>query len=117
MPPLVASQLPSGATTTASTQSVWPVMMASSLPVATSQTRTEVRVHCPGSQMQWPGQVQPKGAFRLLGSLITWMGIRQEQRIWTSLKDRLEVRQHRHQPAGSASHLTWLPGSSSLSRE
>ncbi len=71
----------------------------------------------PGSRMQWPGQVQPKGAFRLLGSLITWMGTRQEQRIWTSLKDRLEARRHRHQPAGSASHLTWLPGSSSLSRE
>jgi len=33
----------------------------------------------PGSRMQWPGQVRPKGAFGLLGSLITWMGIRQEQ--------------------------------------
>jgi len=70
-----------------------------------------------GSRMQWPGQVRPEGAFRLLGSLITWMGMRQEQRIWTSLNDRLEARRHRHQPAGSAGHLTWLPGSSSLGRE
>jgi len=41
--------------------------------------------------MQWPGQVQPKGAFRLLGPVITWMGIRQEQRIWMSLKEHLEA--------------------------
>jgi hypothetical protein len=31
------------------------------------------------------------GAFTLPGSPITWMGIRQEQRIWTRLKDRLEA--------------------------
>ncbi len=41
--------------------------------------------------MRWSGQVRPKGGFRLLGPLITWMGIRQEQRIWTSLKNRLEA--------------------------
>jgi hypothetical protein len=33
-----------------------------------------------GTRMRWSGQVRPKGAFRLLGSVITWMGIRQEQR-------------------------------------
>ena len=44
-----------------------------------------------GTRMRWSGQVQPKGGFRLLGPLITWMGIRQEQRIWTSLKNRLEA--------------------------
>ena len=50
-----------------------------------------------GTRMQWSGQVRPKGAFRLLGPLITRIGIRQEQRIWTSLKKHLEA-----VPAGSA---------------
>jgi uncharacterized protein YndB with AHSA1/START domain len=43
-----------------------------------------------GTRMRWSGQAHPKRAFRLLGPLITWMGRRQEQRIWTSLKQRLE---------------------------
>jgi hypothetical protein len=43
-----------------------------------------------GTRMRWSGQVRPKGAFRLLGPLITWMGVRQEQRIWASLKRLLE---------------------------
>ena len=43
------------------------------------------------TRMRWSGQVRPKGAFRLLGPLITWMGIRQEQRIWTGLKQHLEA--------------------------
>jgi hypothetical protein len=43
-----------------------------------------------GTRMQWSGQVHPKGGYRLLGPLITWMGIRQEQRIWSSLKKHLE---------------------------
>jgi hypothetical protein len=50
-----------------------------------------------GTRMRWLGQVRPKGAFRLLGPVITWMGIRQEQRIWTSLKKHLEAA-----PAASA---------------
>jgi hypothetical protein len=44
-----------------------------------------------GTRMRWSGQVWPKGAFRLLGPVITWMGIRQEQRIWASLKKHLEA--------------------------
>jgi Polyketide cyclase / dehydrase and lipid transport len=44
-----------------------------------------------GTRMRWSGQVRPKGAFRLLGPVITWLGIRQEQRIWTSLKKQLEA--------------------------
>ena len=44
-----------------------------------------------GTRMRWSGQVRPKGAFRLLGPVITWMGVRQERRIWTSLKDHLEA--------------------------
>ncbi|HEY5987268.1 MAG TPA: SRPBCC family protein [Streptosporangiaceae bacterium] len=42
-----------------------------------------------GTRMRWSGQVHPKRAFRLLGPQITWMGRRQERRIWTSLKRRL----------------------------
>ena len=34
-----------------------------------------------GTWMRWSGQTRPKGAFRLLSPVITWMGIRQEQRI------------------------------------
>lgn len=50
-----------------------------------------------GTRMQWSGQVHPKGALRLLGPLIIWMGRRQEVRIWTSLKHHLEA-----SPAGAA---------------
>jgi polyketide cyclase/dehydrase/lipid transport protein len=46
-----------------------------------------------GTRMRWSGQVRPKGAFRLLGPVITWLGIRQEQRIWASLKKHLEAAQ------------------------
>ncbi len=44
-----------------------------------------------GTRMHWSGQVRPKGALRLLGPVITWMGIHQEQRIWASLKEHLEA--------------------------
>ena len=44
-----------------------------------------------GTRMRWSGQVRPKGAFRLLGRVITWLGMRQEQRIWASLKLHLEA--------------------------
>ena len=43
-----------------------------------------------GTRMRWAGEVRPKGVFRLLGPLITWLGSRQEQRIWASLKRHLE---------------------------
>jgi hypothetical protein len=45
----------------------------------------------PGTRMRWSGQVRPKGAFKLPGPLIAWMGRRQEQRIWASLKQQLEA--------------------------
>src|SRR5579859_3546628 len=38
-----------------------------------------------GTRMRWSGQVRPKGAFKLLGPLINWIGRRQEQQIWASL--------------------------------
>jgi hypothetical protein len=44
-----------------------------------------------GTRMRWAGQVRPKGAFRLLGPLISWLGKRQERRIWASLKQHLEA--------------------------
>jgi hypothetical protein len=44
-----------------------------------------------GTRMRWSGQVRPKGAIRLAGPVITWLGIRQEQRIWTSMKKHLEA--------------------------
>jgi len=44
-----------------------------------------------GTRMRWSGQVRPKGAFKLLGPLITWLGRRQVQRIWASLKQHLEA--------------------------
>jgi Polyketide cyclase / dehydrase and lipid transport len=43
-----------------------------------------------GARMRWSGQVRPNGAFRLLGPLIIWLGRRQEQRIWQSMKKHLE---------------------------
>jgi len=44
-----------------------------------------------GTRMRWSGQVRPKGVYKLLGPMITWMGIRQERRIWSSLKTHLEA--------------------------
>ena len=44
-----------------------------------------------GTRMRWSGRVRPKGAVRLLGPLITWLGRRQEQRIWAALKRHLEA--------------------------
>src|SRR3954447_10103504 len=42
-----------------------------------------------GTRMRWSGEVRPKGGLRLLGPLVTWMGRRQEQRIWSALKRHL----------------------------
>jgi len=44
-----------------------------------------------GTRMRWSGEVRPKGALRLLGPVIAWLGNRQEQRIWASLKAHLEA--------------------------
>ena len=48
-----------------------------------------------GTRMRWSGEVRPKGAYRLLVPVITSMGIRQEQRIWSNLKKHLEAAQQR----------------------
>jgi Polyketide cyclase / dehydrase and lipid transport len=44
-----------------------------------------------GTRMRWWAQVRPNGAVRLLGPVITWVGRRQERRIWASLKEHLEA--------------------------
>lgn len=43
------------------------------------------------TQMTWVWDVRPSGAMRLISPLVTWMGKRQEQRIWTALKRYLET--------------------------
>ncbi|WP_026453067.1 SRPBCC family protein [Saccharomonospora iraqiensis] len=43
-----------------------------------------------GTRMQWSGLVRLNGASRPLAPLVTWLGGRQERRIWTGLKRHLE---------------------------
>lgn len=43
-----------------------------------------------GTRMRWSGRVRLKGAVRLLTPAITWLGRRQEQRIWAALRQHLE---------------------------
>jgi hypothetical protein len=43
-----------------------------------------------GTRMRWSGSVRPRGILRLLTPLVGWMGSRQEQRIWSSMKQLLE---------------------------
>ena len=43
-----------------------------------------------GTRMRWSGDVHPKGGLQLLGPVVTWVGRRQERRIWSSLKRHLE---------------------------
>jgi hypothetical protein len=43
-----------------------------------------------GTRMTWSGNVRPRGPMRLLGPVISWVGQRQERRIWRSLKEHLE---------------------------
>lgn len=55
------------------------------------------------TRMRWEWDVRPTGALRWLSPLITWMGRRQEERIWTSLKRYLEMDVERsHQKTAGA---------------
>lgn len=47
-----------------------------------------------GTRMHWSWDVHPRGLMRLLGPVVTWVGRRQERRIWTGLKDLLESEEH-----------------------
>jgi len=40
--------------------------------------------------MTWVWNVRPTGAMRILSPLVTWIGRRQEHRIWSALKRHLE---------------------------
>ncbi|MHC6593462.1 SRPBCC family protein [Arthrobacter sp. C152] len=44
-----------------------------------------------GTLMSWRWDLRPKGILKLAGPLITAVGRRQEQRIWSSLKAHLEA--------------------------
>ena len=52
-----------------------------------------------GTRMRWSGSVRPQGLLRLLAPVVGWIGGRQEQRIWGSMKQLLEGEQ---EPIGSA---------------
>lgn len=54
-----------------------------------------------GTLMTWHWDLKPRGLMRWLGPLVTLMGRRQEQRIWTSLKSLLEVGASPASPAAS----------------
>ena len=44
-----------------------------------------------GTRLAWSWEAKPKGAARLLAPLFTWVGGRQERRMWTALRDHLEA--------------------------
>lgn len=44
-----------------------------------------------GTNMHWSWELRPRGTLKLLKPLVTWMGRRQEQTIWTALKHYLEA--------------------------
>ena len=48
-----------------------------------------------GTRMRWSWTVRPKGAARLPALVISWIGRRQEQAIWVSMKRYLETPQPR----------------------
>jgi hypothetical protein len=48
-----------------------------------------------GTRMRWAWVVRPKGASRLLSPLISRLGRRQEQAIWTGMKRYLEAQPDR----------------------
>jgi uncharacterized membrane protein len=44
-----------------------------------------------GTRMRWSWDLEPRGGLRLMSPMITTMGRRSEQTIWTSLKRLLEA--------------------------
>lgn len=44
-----------------------------------------------GTRMHWSERVRPKRGFKLAVPVVTWIGRRQEQAIWTSMKRHLEA--------------------------
>ena len=48
-----------------------------------------------GTRMRWSWTARPKGAARVPALVISWIGRRQEQAIWVSMKRYLETPQPR----------------------
>ena len=48
-----------------------------------------------GTRMRWSWTVRPRGGARVLALVISWIGRRQEQAIWVSMKRYLETPQPR----------------------
>ena len=71
----------------------WPRLFASTTTMAQADISYTLTFEPAGAgtRMRWAGQVRPKGALRLVGPLISWLGIRQERRIWANLKTHLET--------------------------
>lgn len=70
-----------------------PSTLASTTRMATADIRGVLTFspHPVGPLMRWSWEATPKGALRLLTPAIAWVGRRQEQRIWTGLKQQLET--------------------------
>ena len=47
-----------------------------------------------GTRLRWSWRARPKGAVRLLAPVFVPIGARQERRMWTALRDHLEVERH-----------------------
>lgn len=72
-----------------------PVRLASTTTMPSAQTSGEL-TFAPdpaGTRLRWTWDVRPTGRARLLAPLIHWMGARQEEAVWTSLKRLLEATQ------------------------
>jgi hypothetical protein len=46
-----------------------------------------------GTRMRWSWDLEPRGPLKLMSPLVTRIGARGEQAIWTSLKHLLEARE------------------------
>ena len=70
-----------------------PARLASTTRMSSADTRGALTFTADpaGTRMRWSWDVEPKGAARVLAPLINWMGSRQEQVIWSSLKRHLEA--------------------------
>ena len=52
------------------------------------------------TRMRWSWNLEPHGVLRFMGPVVAAMGRRQERRIWTSLKQRLEAKPSDLGPSG-----------------
>lgn len=73
-----------------------PVRLGSHASMAGMSTDGELTFEPRGEAtlMRWAWDVHASGALRFMRPLVTWMGERQEARIWTELKRYLEAEVH-----------------------